>query len=110
MGPRMEHAAVVSEYMLDIGLADETLPSGPQVIYNGVEVEKYWRPVESRRGKQLRILQAGRITPDKGVHTSIEASPTWQRKDHVGTLLLLIAGSGRMEYERSNTISSSKSN
>ena len=99
--PRMEHAAVVSQYMLDIGLADETLPSGTQVIYNGVEVEKYWRPVESRRGKQLRILQAGRITPDKGVHTSIEAIAYLAKKRPRRNFSLLIAGSGPMEYERS---------
>ncbi len=99
--PRLEHAAVVSQYMLDIGRADETLPSGTQVIYNGVELKEFYRPVESRRGKQLRILQAGRISSDKGVHTSIEAIAYLAKKKPRRNFSLLIAGSGPMKYERS---------
>ena len=99
--PRLKHAAVVSQYMLNTGLSDRTLPSGTQVIYNGVEMGKYWRPVESRSGKKLRILQAGRVSPDKGVHTSVEAIGYLAKKKTSRDFSLLIAGSGPIEYERS---------
>lgn len=99
--PIMRHTAVVSHYAREAGIANGTLPANAQVIYNGVEVEVFWRPVKGRAAGPLRLLQAGRVTQDKGVHTSLEAVGELVRRGRGEQVVLSIAGSGPVEYERS---------
>jgi glycosyltransferase involved in cell wall biosynthesis len=49
----------------------------------------------------LQILQAGRVSADKGVHTSVEAIGYLAKKKTSRDFSLLVAGSGPIEYERS---------
>jgi glycosyltransferase involved in cell wall biosynthesis len=94
LGPNMRHVAVVSEYLLAKGLADGTLPANTQVIYNGVEIEEFFRPVPSQVEGPLLLLLAGRVTPDKGVDTVIEAVGILAQECDPPNVQLVIAGSG----------------
>lgn len=96
---RMEHAAVVSQYMRHTGIANGTLPTDTQVIYNGVECESFYQPVRPRGNDQLRILYAGRVSTDKGVHTAVEAMARLAQAGKADRALLHIAGSSSPEYE-----------
>lgn len=96
--PQMRHVAVVSEYMRRKGIEEGTLPPHARVIYNGVEIEQFHRPVPVQSDGQLRLLQAGRISADKGVHVAVEAVGCLVREFHVPGVHLTIAGSGPDEY------------
>jgi glycosyltransferase involved in cell wall biosynthesis len=96
--PQMRHVAVVSEYMRHKGIAAGTLPPHVQVIYNGVELEQFYKPVRTGHDGALVLLQAGRVSVDKGVHTSVEAVGRMVREDHNENVRLIIAGSGPERY------------
>lgn len=97
--PKMGHTAVVSKYMREKGIREETLPSSTQVIYNGVELEEFFHPVQSAR-HSLRMLQAGRVSSDKGVHISIEALNILINHYDFRDLTLTVAGgSNDFAYE-----------
>ena len=96
--PEMRHVAVVSEYMLRKGIADGTLPKHAWVIYNGVEIERFFRPVSNERNETLSLLQAGRVSADKGVHLAVQAIGYLARVRGIRNVKLCIAGSGPAEY------------
>jgi glycosyltransferase involved in cell wall biosynthesis len=97
--PRMDHVAVVSDYYRRKSVAAGWLPAHAGVIYNGVEVEAFYRPVRPRLAEPLRLLQAGRVSPDKGVDTAIEAVAQLVNERGVHDVLLTVAGSGTADYE-----------
>ncbi len=97
--PQMRHVAVVSEYLLHKGQAEGILPPHARVIYNGVELEQFVKPVHTDLDGPLRLLQAGRVSDDKGVHTAVEAVGRLVRNYGIDGVHLDIAGSGPAEYE-----------
>ena len=96
--PEMRHVAVVSEYMLRKGIGDGTLPDHARVIYNGVEIERFFKPVSNDLSETLNLLQAGRVSADKGVHLAVEAIGHLARVRGIRNVKLHIAGSGPAEY------------
>jgi glycosyltransferase involved in cell wall biosynthesis len=96
--PAMRHVAVVSKYMRHKGVAEGTLPAHTRVIYNGVEVEQFLRPVCHSITGGLNLLQAGRVSADKGVHIAIEAVGQMARRDPDIGVHLFVAGSGPAGY------------
>jgi glycogen synthase len=96
--PYMRNVAVVSEFMQQKGMADGTLPDHAQVIYNGVEIERFYRPVPETSDGTLRLLQAGRVTQDKGVHLAVEALGKLARQKSGVDIRLFIAGTGPSAY------------
>jgi glycosyltransferase involved in cell wall biosynthesis len=99
--PQMRHVAVVSEFMRKKGIADGTLPNYAQVIYNGVEIEHFCRPVQIDLDGPLNLLQAGRVSEDKGVHTAVEAIGRLARDYQIRNVHLYVAGSGPAAYQAS---------
>lgn len=99
MRPVMAHVAVVSHFMRRKGLAEGTLPDHTQVIYNGVEVEQFVHPVRPRGQEPLQLLQAGRLSEDKGAHTAIEAVGYLVQEHGLCDVHLTVAGSGRPDYQ-----------
>jgi glycogen(starch) synthase len=97
--PQMQHVAVVSEFMRNKGIADGSLPSYAQVIYNGVEIERFYRPVQTDLDGPLSLLQAGRVSEDKGVHTAVEAIGRLARDYQIRNVHLYVAGSGPAAYQ-----------
>ncbi len=96
--PKMRHVAVVSRFMREKGLAEGTLPEHAMVIYNGVEIEQFFRPVAESVTGPFKLLFAGRVSPDKGVHTAIAAMAHLQQEEAFANVQLTIAGSGPAGY------------
>ncbi len=97
--PEMKHVAVVSEFMRQKGMAEGTLPPNAYVLYNGVELDLFRRPVCEDLTGPLILLQAGRISEDKGVHTAVEAIGLLAQDKASSNVHLHIAGSGPADYE-----------
>jgi glycosyltransferase involved in cell wall biosynthesis len=96
--PQMEHVGVVSHYYREKSIAEGRLPAHARVIYNGVEIENFSRPVHPRESGPLRLLQAGRVSSDKGVHTTLEALAHLVHELATPDIHLTIAGSGTAAY------------
>jgi len=99
--PRMDHVAVVSEYIRRQGIAQGTLPAHARVIYNGVEVDRFYQPVQAHITGPLTVLQAGRVSADKGVHTAVEAIGRLVHEQGIRDVHLQIAGTGPAAYTAS---------
>ncbi|MEA3335282.1 MAG: glycosyltransferase family 4 protein [Chloroflexota bacterium] len=98
--PEMKHVGVVSNFMRERGIDDGTLPSWTKVIYNGVEIDSFFQPVQPLGEGPMCFLQAGRVSDDKGVHTAIEAVGLAVQKSGLGNVRLVIAGSGPADYRQ----------
>lgn len=97
--PQMRHVAVVSNYMRRKGLAEETLPAHTEVIPNGVEMDRFYRLVPPPDASPpIKLLLAGRISPDKGVHLAVEAMGKLAQARPQHDFRLIIAGSGPAGY------------
>ena len=96
--PQMNHVAVVSEFMRKKGIEEGVLPPQTQVIYNGVEVDDFFNPVAQELQGPLSLLQAGRVSADKGVHLAVEALGLLVRDAGVKQIHLNITGSGPAAY------------
>lgn len=94
----MRHVAVVSEYARRKGIAEGTLPTHTRVIYNGVEIDQFHGPSCREVDGQLKLLLAGRVSPDKGVHTVIEALGHVAQEQEARDICLYVAGTGPTEY------------
>jgi glycosyltransferase involved in cell wall biosynthesis len=98
---RPTHVCFVSEHMRalhrDAGLE---FPSA-EVIHGGVPVEQFYQPLAPTPGDgtQLRILYVGQLTPDRGLHTVIEALADLDPGSR-SRIALSVAGAGQVEYER----------
>ena len=90
--PQMHHTAVVSEFMRQKGLREGTLPRSAEVIYNGVEIEDFFQPVQEGVGS-LKLLQAGSLNENKGAHISIMALNELVNKYGKRQIQLTLAGS-----------------
>lgn len=97
--PQMRHVGVVSEYMRSNGINAGVLPDNTQVIYNGVEIDRFFRPVPIDLDGPLCLLQAGRVSEDKGVHTAVEAIGRLARDHQIRDVHLYVAGSGSATYQ-----------
>jgi glycosyltransferase involved in cell wall biosynthesis len=68
------HVVFVSEYLRRLYReAGLKFPSS-EIIFGGVPAEQFYSPVRRHDNESpMRILYAGQITPDRGLHTAIEA-------------------------------------
>lgn len=96
--PQLRHVAVVSEFMRQQGIERGSLPKHTQVIYNGVELQLFQRPVRAATDGTLTLLQAGRVSADKGVHTTVEAVGYLSKECGINNIRLIVAGAGPKEY------------
>jgi glycosyltransferase involved in cell wall biosynthesis len=96
---RPRHVCFLSEYLRALHQeARIELPSS-EVIYGGMPTVEFYEPVRGQRdiSEPLRILYAGQVTPDRGLHTAIEAL------GHMDCILrsqltLSVAGDGPPDY------------
>lgn len=93
------HVCFVSEYMRTLHReAGLEFPSS-EVIYGGVPIAHFYEPIHGPKNglEPLRILYAGQISPDRGLHTVLEAighmSPTTRAR-----LTLSVAGHNSSNY------------
>lgn len=98
---RPSHVCFVSEYLRTLYReAGLEFPSS-EVIYGGVPTAQFYEPVRSQRdvSEPLRVLYAGQISPDRGLHIVVEAigqiAPTIRSR-----LMLSVAGHNSSSYLR----------
>ncbi|MEZ4646253.1 MAG: glycosyltransferase family 4 protein [Chloroflexota bacterium] len=90
----------VSAFMLEQMVARAGLPRERlRVVHNGIELDKFTiRPLPTSTDT-LRLLYAGRLSPDKGVHTVVAALHHLRQLQPDPALKLTILGSGAPAYE-----------
>lgn len=97
---RLEHVAVVSHFLRDQAVQRGFLPPAAQVIHNGVELDEFAAPVRHRApGAPWRLLQAGRLDPQKGAYTTLQALALLLQNDRLDVRLTL-AGDGPPAYRQ----------
>lgn len=93
------HVQFASNYLKTVSLRALGDISDPRVIYNGIVVERFRRE-KARDVSCPRLVYVGRIAPEKGVHTAIEAVRVL-RDEHGYIVTLDIVGEALdMEYLR----------
>jgi glycogen(starch) synthase len=102
--PRLafDHVLCVSGYMQTFIVEQAGVPHRQtKVVYNGVDPGDFTprsRPAVNGHGPQLRLLYAGQLRPDKGVHTAVEAVGQLLQAHPALRLSLTIAGGGAPAY------------
>jgi glycosyltransferase involved in cell wall biosynthesis len=98
---RPTHVCFVSEHMRTLHRGAGLQFPSSEVIHGGVPVEQFYQPLAARRGvaDRLRILYVGQMTPDRGLHTVIEALAQLQSASP-SRIVLSVAGGGQEDYER----------
>lgn len=101
---KYEHTICVSEYVRKRLVTGGTIPGSSVVIHNGIDLTQFnSRGVQPDRLSEnvLRLIVAGRIIPNKGVHTIVEAFALLAERPEIEKLSLTILGDGRVEYVES---------
>jgi len=99
---RLERALCVSQAVRDGLLARGVPAERARVVHNGIRIEDFpfrVRDFPDRPGTSLKLLYAGRLTPDKGVQTAIQAMALLARRG-VQAATLDLFGSGEPHYEQ----------
>jgi glycogen synthase len=95
---RPRHVCFVSEYLRSYYLDHGVAFSSSEVIHGGVPLEGFLRPLRALQPDQpLRLLYAGQISPDRGLHCVIEALGALE-SPHRARVSLQIAGDNRTAY------------
>lgn len=99
---RFEHVACCSEFVRKALVRARALPASADVVMGGIEIESASPGagrVDVREGLPLRLVYFGRLVPDKGVHTAIQAVAMLQTDGAASPVRLTIVGSGHPDYE-----------
>ncbi len=90
----------VSRFIQDKMVQEADIPCHrTRVVHNGVDLADF-PPIVTQNGHPtLRLLYAGRLSPDKGVHTIIESLPYLRERPLPLSIRITIVGSGAIEYE-----------
>jgi glycogen synthase len=96
------HTICVSQYLRQRFVSKGLIPESAVVIHNGVDLAIFSTPrsdFSALPAKPLRCLVAGRVVPDKGIHTVIEAFGLLSQRDETrGQVSLTILGDGLADY------------
>ncbi len=68
------------------------------VIPNGIDIEMFHHSLPNDHQRRLRCIIAGRIAPEKGIHTVIQALKQLALQDKLQDIQITIIGSGPPEY------------
>jgi glycosyltransferase involved in cell wall biosynthesis len=97
---KYEHVICVSAYVRQRLLEQGLIPADTVVIHNGVDLSVFspslGEQARSFRAVPIACLVAGRIVPDKGIHTVIDAFALLREHDDRFTLTVL--GDGPQAY------------
>lgn len=99
---RLDFALVlcVSEFIRQHMIEAAGIPEErTRVVHNGVEIDAFSMSNGARKAGPLRLLYAGRLTTDKGVHTVIESLGHLKEHGLQRSFSLSIFGSGSPAYE-----------
>ena len=96
-----QHAICVSEYVRDRLVSGGYIPSTAVVIHNGVDLSEFKAPGKDQAiasSDEMRCLIAGRIIPNKGIHTVVDAFAMLDFKSLPSKICLIILGDGPANY------------
>ncbi len=98
---RFEHPLVVSRRVRDILLEKGVLLQNPLVVHCGTDLSRF-REIEpvKRTGDRLKLLYAGQMTAEMGVHTAVEALGRLVAGGYGERVELTLIGSGHPDYEQ----------
>ncbi len=90
----------VSAFMQDYMITEAGVPrSQTRVVHNGINPTAFSMRRLREDPPTLRLLYAGRLSPDKGVHTAIEGLGHFLQAHPSQPITLSVVGSGTPEYE-----------
>lgn len=90
----------VSDYMRRNIVAQAGIPEGQtRVVYNGIDPQAFPMRSLNTMSPETRLLYAGRLSPDKGVHIIVQALAHLKQKQPDAPICLSIVGAGSPEYE-----------
>jgi glycogen synthase len=98
---KLEHPICVSQAVLEILVGKGVPVSHAQVIYGGIQVDDflYSKPDrQNQKNGRLNLLYLGRLAPEKGVHTAIDALTQLELSKNT-KLKFNIYGRGDASYE-----------
>jgi glycogen synthase len=99
--PKFEHAICVSKTLRE-SLVEKGAPlQDAAVIYNGIDVTAFSggaRANGQSPAECLRLLYAGRLSFDKGVHTAVAALARLVHDEGINNVSLAVAGDGPPDY------------
>jgi glycosyltransferase involved in cell wall biosynthesis len=91
----------VSAYLQEIMVHQAGIPRAQtRVVHNGIELELFSPRPGEVTDRPLRLLYAGRLSPDKGVDTVLESIAVLRRQNPELPVHLSLYGAGAPEYER----------
>jgi glycosyltransferase involved in cell wall biosynthesis len=96
---KFEHSICASAALRANLASQGAAVGGARVIHGGTDPERYPEPIArdfSRR--PLKLLCAGRLSPQKGVHTAVEALAKLVEWGQGGRVTLSVMGSGHPAY------------
>ncbi len=100
---QFEHTISVSTYVRDRLLQQQLIGVDAVVIPNGVDLAVF-RP-ETRNGqlngRLLQAVVAGRVAPEKGIHTLLQAFGLLHQRQQLHHIHLTIIGDGPADYKQS---------
>ena len=102
---QFQHAYCVSEAVRQGLVRGRVRVGHARVIHNGVDTNRF-RPrspeqLRPQEGNRLSLLYAGRIVPDKGVHTAVEALSHLVHDYGSNGVTLTLVGPGDADYATS---------
>jgi glycosyltransferase involved in cell wall biosynthesis len=101
---KYEHTACVSEFVRQRLISGGYIPESSVVIHNGIDLSQFnFKAAQADKlpESKLRLIVAGRIIPNKGIHTIVEAFALLAEQPEIEKLSLTILGEGRTEYVES---------
>ena len=100
---RFDHVICCSEYVRDTLVKAGKFPPSASVVYAGADPAPFRQLAQKKKstktGQTTRLLYFGRLVPDKGVHTAIEALGLLAQKGFADRVELTILGDGHPEYK-----------
>jgi glycosyltransferase involved in cell wall biosynthesis len=100
---KFEHVISCSEYVRDRLVDAGKFPAASGVVYAGAEPKPFQyhkAATEYAPNNTLRLLYFGRLVPDKGVHTAIEAMGLLKKNGLAERVELTILGDGHPDYKQ----------
>lgn len=99
---KLDNAICCSKYVRDkLAQAGKIAPDA-KVIYSCIDPKPFLEseklPIRKVPGNIYRLLYFGRLVPEKGVHTAIEALGILKKNGHADQLELTILGDGHPDY------------
>jgi glycosyltransferase involved in cell wall biosynthesis len=98
---KYENSVCVSDYLRRRLVSQGLIPEDAVVIHNGVNLSCFSPDARDSRtcpSSRLRCLVAGRVVPEKGVHTVIEALACLQATAELDGIRLTVLGDGPADY------------